>query len=430
MKKFMDWLANSFAPKAKVITQKPAIAGLSSAMQKLIPFILTGSLVFFYNVFRSYISALPDLGNISSYSFGMIGLIAAFMVANQYMEKLKHPGYTITAGITAVCSLMMFLHPVAEEEGVYDMGRVGPTGILIGVIVGIAVSIIFHFYGKFRLFKESNIPDFVVEWINNIIPIFLSLAFWSTLVFGLKIDIFEVILGLFEPIQSFGQTLPGLILLVLIPAFFYSMGISTWLWSAIQNPIFIAGIAANTLALQQGLSPENIVTNETVYSIGLIMMGGTGATLGLNLLMCFSKAKKMKTLGRICIWPSIFNINEPVVFSTPVVMNPLLMIPMWLNSIVGSCVIWFVMRGGLLNITAELMQLAQIPAPISSVILTKDFRAIIWYLLLFVIYLAIWYPFFKVYEKEVLAEEAREAESLAKEVQGESASAMGSELNH
>lgn len=411
MKKFMDWLANSFAPKAKQLTQKPSVAGLSSAMQKLIPFIMTGSIVFFYNVFRSYIPQLPDLGNISNYSFGMIGMIAAFMVANQYMEKFKHPNYSITAGIVSVCVLMMTLHPVGAKEGVYDMGRVGPTGILIGVIVGAVVSVIFHYFSKLHLLQNSELPDFVVEWINNIIPIFLSLALWSTMIFALKIDVFEVIINLFEPIQSFGQSLPGLILLVLIPAFFYSMGISTWLWSAIQNPIFIAGIAANALALKNGDVGMNIVTNETVYSLGLIMMGGTGATLTLNLLMCFSKAKKLKTLGRICIGPSLFNINEPIVFSTPVVMNPILMMPMWINSITGSCVVWFAMRGGLLNIPQELMQVAQIPTPISSVMILQDFRAILWYVLLFAMYLITWYPFFKVYEKEVLADEVKEEQA-------------------
>ncbi|MBO0409852.1 PTS transporter subunit EIIC [Enterococcus hulanensis] len=411
MKKFMDWLANSFAPKAKQLTQKPSVAGLSSAMQKLIPFIMTGSIVFFYNVFRSYIPQLPDLGNISNYSFGMIGMIAAFMVANQYMEKFKHPNYSITAGIVSVCVLMMTLHPVGAKEGVYDMGRVGPTGILIGVIVGAVVSVIFHYFSKLHLLQNSELPDFVVEWINNIIPIFLSLALWSTMIFALKIDVFEVIINLFEPIQSFGQSLPGLILLVLIPAFFYSMGISTWLWSAIQNPIFIAGIAANALALKNGDVGMNIVTNETVYSLGLIMMGGTGATLTLNLLMCFSKAKKLKTLGRICIGPSLFNINEPIVFSTPVVMNPILMMPMWINSITGSCVVWFAMRGGLLNIPQELMQVAQIPAPISSVMILQDFRAVLWYVLLFAMYLITWYPFFKVYEKEVLADEVKEEQA-------------------
>ncbi|MBV7390679.1 MULTISPECIES: PTS sugar transporter subunit IIC [Enterococcus] len=413
MKKFMDWLANSFAPKAKILTQKPAVAGLSSAMQKLIPFIMTGSIVFFYNVFRSYIPQLPDLGNISNYSFGMIGLIASFMVANQYMEKLKHPKYAITAGIVAICSLMMTLHPVGAEEGFYDMGRVGPTGILIGVIVGGVVSIIFHLYSKLNLLKNSEMPDFVIEWIHNIIPIFLSLALWSTLIFSFKLDIFDIILNLFEPIQSFGQSLPGLILLVLIPAFFYSMGISTWLWSAIQNPIFIAGIAANALAVDQGNAAMNIVTNETVYSLGLIMMGGTGATLALNLLMCFSKSKKLKTLGRICIAPSIFNINEPIVFSTPVVMNPILMMPMWINSITGSCVVWFAMRGGLLNIPEQLMQVAQIPAPISSVMILQDFRAVLWYILLFAMYLITWYPFFKVYERELLADEIQTEEAPA-----------------
>lgn len=133
--------------------------------------------------------------------------------------------------------------------------------------------------------------------------------------------------------------------------------------------------------------------------------------MALNILMCFSKAKKLKTLGRICLAPSIFNINEPIVFSAPVVMNPILMMPMWINSVVGCVVVWFAMRGGLLNIPKQLMQVAQIPAPISTVMILHDFRAILWYILLFVLYLAIWYPFFKVYEKEVFTAETAEAKA-------------------
>ncbi len=261
MKIFMDWLANVFAPKAKKFTQMPAIAALSSAMQNLIPFILTGSVVFFYNVFRSYIPQLPDLTNISNYSFGMIGLVAAFMVGHQFMEKFRHPQYATTAGIVSICVLMMTLHPIGEKQGVYDLGRVGPTGILIGVLFGVAIGVIFHFYSKLNFLKNSSLPDFVANWINNIIPIFISLALFATLIFAFKIDVFQVILNLFEPIQNFGQSLPGLILLVLIPAFFYSMGISTWLWTGLQNPIFIAGIAANALAVKNGGNAVNIVTN-------------------------------------------------------------------------------------------------------------------------------------------------------------------------
>ena len=156
---------------------------------------------------------LPDLTNISNYSFGMIGLVAAFMVGHQFMEKFRHLQYATTAGIVSICVLMMTLHPIGEKQGVYDLGRVGPTGILIGVLFGVAIGVIFHFYSKLNFLKNSSLPDFVANWINNIIPIFISLALFATLIFAFKIDVFQVILNLFEPIQNFGQSLPGLILL-------------------------------------------------------------------------------------------------------------------------------------------------------------------------------------------------------------------------
>ena len=84
-------------------------------MQKIIPFILTGSLIYFYNVFVSFIPALPDLSPILNYSFGVITLIVAFMMANQCMEKLNHPAYVINAGITSIGILLMVAMPVGES---------------------------------------------------------------------------------------------------------------------------------------------------------------------------------------------------------------------------------------------------------------------------------------------------------------------------
>lgn len=80
-------------------------------MQKIIPFILTGSLIYFYNVFVSFFPALPDLSPILNFSFGLISLIVAFMMANQCMEKLNHPFYITNAGITSVCVLLMAVIP-------------------------------------------------------------------------------------------------------------------------------------------------------------------------------------------------------------------------------------------------------------------------------------------------------------------------------
>lgn len=410
MKKFMNWLSNSFAPKMQKFTKRPWIAALSSAMQKIIPFILTGSLIFLYNVFRSYMDFLPDLGKIADYSFGMLGLLTAFMMANQVMEKLKRPEYQINAGLVAICVFIMFIKPVISADGVMtvEFGRFGPTGILVGIIAGIFVSIIFNLYGKLKWLSDSDLPDFVVGWIHNIIPIALTLGLGALASFKLDLDIFAIVVDIFSPIQSFGQTLPGFILLVFIPTFLYTMGISTWLWGAVSTPIYMAGIAANIEAVAQGLPATNIVTSETVFTAGLITMGGMGATLVLNILMLNSRSNDLKTVGRICLVPSIFNINEPIMFSAPVVMNPLLMVPMWINGITGPIFVWTVMKLGLLNIPDQMIQVGQIPAPVSTFMITQDWRSILVYIAMFGIYLVTWYPFFKVYEKERLKEEMDE----------------------
>lgn len=148
------------------------------------------------------------------------------------------------------------------------------------------------------------------------------------------------------------------------------------------------------------------MTSESTFTLAFVTMGGMCATLGLNVLMCFSKSKQLKTLGRIFIAPSIFNINEPVMYGASVVFNPLLMLPAWINSVVGPVYVWILMSTGLLNIPSKMIQVGQIPAPICSVMVTEDIRALLWWAILFVIYLAIWYPFFKAYEKQKLEEEA------------------------
>lgn len=408
MKKFMNWLADSFAPKMNEICSRPWIAAISSSMQKVIPFILTGSLIYFYDVFRSYIPALPDLSPIASYSFGLISLILAFVVGQQCMEKLGKPLYTTNCGLVAVAVFLMFILPQSDEAGnmVITGGRMGATGIAVGMFAGLFTSIIFNLYSKLHILENSTaIPDFISGWINNIIPTLLCLGISMLLTINLELDIFALVVLAFSPLANLAQTLPGLILCCFIPAFFYSMGISSWLFGAVTTPIYLAGIQANIDAVAAGLPATNIATSETVFVTALITMGGMGATLGLNVLMMRSKSKKLRMLGKIFIGPSLFNINEPIVFGAPIVFNPILMVPMWLNAIVGPTIVYVIMRLELLNIPCMLNQVGNVPVPISTVMITQDLRGILWAIVLFIVYIFIWYPFFKVYEKQCIAEE-------------------------
>lgn len=412
MKKFMNWLSESFAPTMNKFFSKPWLAAVSSCMQKIIPFILTGSLIYFYNVFRSFIPSLPDLSPILNFSFGIITLIVAFMMTNQCMEKLNHPFYMINGGITSICVLLMAVMPTGENADSISalLGNLGPAGIAVGMVVGLFVAIVFHLWGKLNFLADSSIPDFVTGWINIIVPNVISLGIAMILIFVLHINLFDVILAAFKPVAQIGQTLPGFILICFIPAFFYTMGVSSWLWGAVTTPIFMAGIQGNIEAVAAGLPATNIVTSESVFTLAFITMGGMCATLGLNVWMCFSKSKQLKTLGRVFLAPSIFNINEPVMFGAPVVFNPLLMLPAWINSIFGAVYVWVLMSTDLLHIPTKMIQVGQIPAPFCSVMITEDLRAILWWVVLFVIYMVIWYPFFKAYEKQKLAEEAQAAE--------------------
>ena len=78
MKKIMLWITDKFAPKMNKVVENPWVAAVAGSMMKGLPFILAGSLISFYNVFRSYVSALPDLGKVADFSFGFISIFLAF----------------------------------------------------------------------------------------------------------------------------------------------------------------------------------------------------------------------------------------------------------------------------------------------------------------------------------------------------------------
>lgn len=410
MNRFMKWLAESFAPTMNRWFSKPWLAAVSSCMQKIIPFILTGSLIYFYNVFVSFIPSLPDLSPILNYSFMLITMIVAFMMANQCMEKLNHPGYTTNAGIVAICILFMAVTPKGDSADSLSsfMGNLGPSGIAVGMVIGLLVSVVFHLWGKLHFLEDSSVPDFVTGWINTIIPNVVCLAIGMIVVFNFGINLVDVILGIFMPISNILSTLPGFVLYSFVMGFFYTLGVSTWLWGAISTPVFMINIQQNIDAVAAGNAATQIVTSEAIFTLAFITMGGVCCTLGLNLLMCFSKSKQLKMLGRVFLAPSIFNINEPIMFGAPVVFNPLLMLPAWINAIIGPIYVWILMSTGLLNIPSKMIQVGQIPAPFCSVMVTQDMRALLWWAVLFVIYIAIWYPFFKVYEKQKLQEESQQ----------------------
>ncbi|WMJ89234.1 PTS sugar transporter subunit IIC [Anaerocolumna sp. MB42-C2] len=410
MQKLLNWITEVLAPKIKKTISIPWLAAIASTMQKILPFILVGSIVSIYNVFVRYIPALPSIAFVNTFSFGFISVFVTFLVAYQGMIEYKHEKFPVTAGLTAIATYFVVMCPnIAKSDlasfSVEDMNYFGGKGLFVAIMVGVFVMVIFHLVAKLHLLEDSDsLPDFVCEWINNIIPITFILLSTGIVVFNFHFDIFGLITTIFQPLCNIGQTLPGFIIICFLYVFLYSVGISAWSLNAIVKPILVAGISANEALYLAGKSPVNIVTTETIFTTALIAMGGLGGTLPLNIMMFKAKSRKLRAMAKISVGPSIFNINEPLVYGT-IVFNPLLMIPMWLNSVIGAIVIWIIMRGGLLNIPAGVNNVSRIPAPICTWLTTNDWRAFIWFFVLFAMYFVIYFPFFRKYDNQLAKEE-------------------------
>ena len=128
------------------------------------------------------------------------------------------------------------------------------------------------------------------------------------------------------------------------------------------------------------------------------------------MMVFLSKSQQLKAVGKAVIIPSIFNINEPLVFGAPIAFNPYLMVPMWLNSIIVPTIAYVVMSIGIVKIPANTFLLWYMPYPITSYLTTQDFRAVIVCLLIFVMTWLVFLPFFKAYDNSLLKKEAQDGQ--------------------
>lgn len=407
MQTIMTFMQTKFAPKVNKITKNIWVASIQDSVMAILPFILVGSLLTLVSLVNEIKPILPDMSLINSFSFGMLGIFVAYLIPYNVMEKKKYNDKKILSGLAGFSLYLMLIMPTFTEDGTiaFEFDRFGAAGMFVAIIVGLFVGLVMSIASKFSFFNEdSTLPDFIVVWFDTLIPIFvLLLVGW---IFTIKeIDFFDIIVKLFEPLQSIGQSLPGFVLICFLMAFLYSFGISTWVLNPIIFPIMIKGIADNAALVANGSAAVNINTQEVLYT-GWVAFGGVGYTMPLAILLLIAKSSTLKAIGKATLAPSLFNINEPIVFGAPIVFNPILMIPMWINGLLMPLITYLVLHAGWVTIPYKAFQLWYLPYPISTYLVNGDWKGIVLFAVLTVISFVIWYPFFKVYDLQKLKEEA------------------------
>lgn len=208
-----------------------------------------------------------------------------------------------------------------------------------------------------------------------------------------------------------GNSLFGGLLTVFLICFFSVLGIhGPAIMGPVIRPFWDISIAENMEVFQStGNAHElpNIFTEQFLQ--WFVWIGGAGTTLALVVLFLFSKSNYLKQLGRLSILPGIFNINEPVIFGAPIVMNPILGIPFLVAPLITTTISYFATTTGIVPMMAARLGFA-IPAPIAAWMSTNwSVAAGILVVVNFLITLAIYYPFFKVFEKQQLEREEGQA---------------------
>lgn len=405
MKPFINWLEGSFTPRMNKINHNTWIVTLKDSIMQALPLIFLGSLFAMLAILNDYFPSLPNFWVLYGWTMGMISLIISFLIPFNLMEKKRLRKQRINAGMSGVILFLIIISPqvIADGQPGFSHSALGAGGMFVAIISGLFAGFVLNMFGKFSFFKEESvIPDFVRAWFDAMLPIGIVIIVGWLLVDLLKFDVYNSILAIFMPLQNVVETPWGFSLMMFIVCFLYSLGISTWVLTPVINPVLLTAIQANI----DGTS-QNLVTDPTIYS-AYLWIGGIGCTMPLVFMLIRSKSKKLKALGTASILPTFFNINEPIVFGA-IAWNPLLMIPMWLQGIILPLVVWFFTKViAFAPIPMINFQMWYCPFPISTWLTTGSISGILLMLIIFVISAAIWYPFFKTYEKQECEKELKE----------------------
>ncbi|MGX9522607.1 PTS sugar transporter subunit IIC [Vibrio mediterranei] len=411
------------SPIAYKVSTQPHINAVKDGFVATMPFLIVGSLLLVLafppgtsNAFLQGWQALIDTigqGNILSgfqVSMGIFALYAAFGIGFNLAEH-----YKLRALNSGMLSMFVFLLAVApvefipEHGGIMPIAFMGGTGAFTAIVCGLLVPECQRLLLKYniRLKLPEAVPPKISASFDLLIPIVLLtiIVVSMNVVLGqYDLNIPKAVMAVFKPIVAVSDSFFACLLAVVMIQLLWFAGIhgSQVVVVGILYPILLVNLGLNQDALAAGLEIPKIFVNPILDFF--IFVGGAGGTLGLVILMMRSKATHLKTIGRMSIIPGCFNINEPVIFGTPIVMNVSYFIPWLLSPVINTCIVWLAFKTDFIPKVVALPPWTM-PAPIGAVMATNSIMAASVVIVCVLVSMAIFFPFFKAHEKQLLIEE-------------------------
>ncbi|MCI1891109.1 MAG: PTS transporter subunit EIIC [Schleiferilactobacillus harbinensis] len=366
---------------------------------------------------KPYVAAL---GLPITFSIGLMALYSCYAIASSLAQTYKLDRNS-SATVAVMVFLLLVIKPgaitavISKKTGI-AVGTVFPTqnlgayGLFTAMLAAIVSVEVIHFFKARNLVirMPKGVPASVSNSFMALVPAaVLIVAAWAVKE-GLHFDVNAGLLTLLSPLAHFGK---DNFLSVITPIFFNSLfwlfGVHGAVSSTPVYPYWYKNLYANMDAVTHGATAATVphFMTEQFFQF-FVYIGGSGAILALCILLAFaSKSSMGRTLGKVVIIPSIFNINEPIIFGLPIVLNPYFAAPFILAPIADGIITWLAMISHLVNKTIALVPWT-LPAPIGAYMATGfDWRAIILTLVNIAVAMVIYYPFFKAWDRRQLATE-------------------------
>lgn len=355
-------------------------------------------------------------------TFDIMALIAAFGIAYRLAQSYKVDA--LTAGAVSVAAFLLatpfnvsYLPEGASQAvvvgGVIPSALMGSKGLFVSMILAILSTELFRVIIQKNLVIKmpAGVPPNVSRSFTALIPGFIILtAVWllrlfiETTSFESLHNVVGELLG--KPLGVLGGSLIGSLVAVILIQLLWSSGLhGASIVGGVMGPIWLTSMDQNRLAYQAGEPVSNIFTQQ-FFDI-FVYVGGSGATLSLVFCMLFlAKSQQMKQLGRLSVGPGLFNINEPVTFGMPIVMNPLLIIPFILTPVVITIVTYSSMAAGFVAKPAGIAVPWTMPPLFGGYLSTGGkLSGLVMQLVNMIIAFSIYYPFFCLWDRQKYAEE-------------------------
>lgn len=418
-------LEKKMLPLAEKISSNIYLTALKNAFIALIPFLIVGSFFLLltnfpisgYNAFMTSLLGKGTLDKLNygiNASYGLMTLLVIITFSKELVEKLN---LSQSAAILPIAIFFLMLPgSITSEsgtlvEGAYALLEFSSESMFLGIIVTvITIKMIELLENRaFTIKMPDSVPTEIARSFKSLVPILAVLLFWIIVKvlfenthFGTPGKFISVVLQ--QPLLYLGNSIFSQLLAEMMISLFWFFGIhGDSIVSSVMGPIWHTLSAQNLAQTQEGLAATNIITQQfrDVYLIA----GGTGFTGALLVsILMVAKSTRLKQLSKLAAPAAIFNINEPVIFGLPIVLNPLMLIPFLITPMVLCTITYLVIALGWVPPTSGISIPWTTPIFISG-FLTTGISGIVLQAVNLVIATAIYTPFVKVLDKQYLHEE-------------------------